>query len=858
MPRDELINDLKAHVADGDVVAIVGAGVSLSATEGNPLAGWTGLLLSGVEYGQTVTGTITEPQGKLLRDQIQSADPDFLVSAAEVITKRLGGHKSGQFHRWLQDKVGALRAKDRTVIKALHALPVLITTTNYDSLIEEVTQRPHVTWKEQAAVERWLRGETTDAVLHLHGWWDQPESVVLSLRAYEDVTGDEHAQAVLRCLRTRNTLLFVGCGGGLEDPNFSRLRQWATATFEASTYRHFRLCLDSELEALATEQREHPWLFPVGYGDGHDKLSGFLRSLAPASGTARRTPAPKPTAAAGLDLDRYRDGLQKRYGYLKLESLDASPDHRRIALTKIFVEPTVRSCQQFNPRVYELPIEHRHRLEEQGGLEWDLNEEELKRQRESFLQQSPTPVVEAISDPDHRLCVVLGDPGSGKSVLLDYLAMQWAELPPVERPTRPIPLLIELKTYAENLGSNRCRDFLEYLDHGTGVVGQFDQPQLNAALQRGQATFLLDGLDEIFDAPARQRVVQDLVRFTIRYPQARFLITSRVIGYDFVAPLLHDAGFQHFLLQELNDVQQTHFIGRWHDLAYADPTERAEKATRLQQSIAHVAAIQELAQNPLLLTLMALLNRHQELPRDRNELYEQASRLMLQQWDATRAIREAPLLAQQSFDYKDKQAMLRAVAFRMQTNPKGLAGNVIARDDLEQTLVDYLRSQGYDEPRPVAKRLIHQLRDRNFVLCLLGGDYYAFVHRAFLDFFCAWAWVWKFEKEKRLLFENLQHDAFDAHWPDETWHEVLRLIAARLEPCFAGRLIVNPNHRRSDTQSIRTIRRKCGNCSRPLRQATRPVRKRWHRASGGGAGAGPRLEGRSGNLADPQSPCAFR
>ena len=306
--------------------------------------------------------------------------------------------------------------------------------------------------------------------------------------------------------------------------------------------------------------------------------AGFLRSLAPAPGTARRIPAPKPATVAGLDLDRYRDGLQMRYGYLKLESLDASPDHQRIALTKIFVEPTVRSCQQFNPRVYELPVEHRRRLQEQGGLQPELDEEELKRQRDSFLQQSPTAVLEAVNAPNHRLCVVLGDPGSGKSVLLDYLAIQWAELPPVERAARPIPLLIELKTYAENLGSNRCGDFLEYLDHGTGVVGQLDHKQLDAALQRGQATFLLDGLDEIFDIPTRQQVVQDIVRFTTHYPQVRFLITSRVIGYDLVAPLLRDAGFQHFLLQEMDDAQQTQFIRRWHELAYADSTERAEKA----------------------------------------------------------------------------------------------------------------------------------------------------------------------------------------------------------------------------------------------------------------------------------------
>lgn len=32
---------------------------------------------------------------------------------------------------------------------------------------------------------------------------------------------------------------------------------------------------------------------------------------------------------------------------------------------------------------------------------------------------------------------------------------------------------------------------------------------------------------------------------------------------------------------------------------------------------------------------MALLNRQQELPRDRTELYHQASQLLLQNWDAS-------------------------------------------------------------------------------------------------------------------------------------------------------------------------------------------------------------------------------
>jgi hypothetical protein len=51
------------------------------------------------------------------------------------------------------------------------------------------------------------------------------------------------------------------------------------------------------------------------------------------------------------------------------------------------------------------------------------------------------------------------------------------------------------------------------------------------------------------------------------------------------------------------------------------------------------------------------------------------------------------------------------------------------------------------------------------------------VHRTFLEYFCA-AWFAKlFEKKQTLTLEQLKNDVYGLHWKDETWHEVLRLIA---------------------------------------------------------------------------------
>ncbi|MCZ0902160.1 NTPase, partial [Microcoleus sp. HI-ES] len=60
---------------------------------------------------------------------------------------------------------------------------------------------------------------------------------------------------------------------------------------------------------------------------------------------------------------------------------------------------------------------------------------------------------------------------------------------------------------------------------------------------------------------------------------------------------------------------------------------KAALLERLQQAIAASNSIRELAGNPLLLTMMAILNRNQELPRFRAKLYEEASKVLLHKWD---------------------------------------------------------------------------------------------------------------------------------------------------------------------------------------------------------------------------------
>lgn len=473
------------------------------------------------------------------------------------------------------------------------------------------------------------------------------------------------------------------------------------------------------------------------------------------------------------DLQRYRESIQETYRHLKLGKLDSTYRNKsyEVKLWKIFIPQTVR--EGLPSSLDEYPKETQEKLQEQGLLGF-----EQAQQTKSFQS-----VLEVIADPDYPYLVFVGDPGSGKSTLLQYLALDWAE-----NPTERLPLLIELREYAKD--ENKPRDFLAFFHEGKRNICELNQLKLDEQLNSGKALVMFDGLDEIFNNDLRGRVITEIHKFSNKYPQTKIIVTSRRIGYD--PEYLENAEFQHFNLEDFDNSQIREFNKRWHSLALPDESvqDRQDTQKRLQSAINDSPAIRQLAGNPLLLTMMAILNRYNELPRRRIDLYEQSTNVLLHQWEIE--YKKIENLTLDDVDLRAKQGMLRQISYRMQASEKGLGGNIIHWDDLEEEIADYYfnRLRG-NKSRTIAGKIIEQLRKRDFILCHLGKDYYGFVHRTFLEYFCAMAFVERFNKrgkEGGLEIEELKKAVFGQHWQDENWHEVLRLIAGNLKE-FVGDVI---------------------------------------------------------------------
>ncbi len=476
-----------------------------------------------------------------------------------------------------------------------------------------------------------------------------------------------------------------------------------------------------------------------------------------------------------LDLELYRESLQEFYGKLKLNVVDITNDQYRLKLWKMFIPQMVREA--LPPSRYDLPKEIQRRLCESGQIEAEFTKEDLHRYRESYFQQAIRSVLEVIKDPNHRYVVILGDPGSGKSTLLQYLALQWAE-----QPTEQLPLLVELRGYAPDRAAPTS--FLKFFHQGTRTIQKLNQADLDKQLRSHGALVMFDGLDEVINRDRQEEVITEIISFTNEYKKARVVVTSRIVGYN--PEPLGNAEFRHFTLQDLSPEQIAEFIQKWHDLALEKDPDKELLQKRLQDAIDSSKAIAELAGNPLLLTMMAILNRRQELPRNRSELYKEASKVLLYAWDVDHKKLQ---ISPDAIESPEKQAMLRQIAYEMQSGEKGIRGNIISREKLLEIITKFLKNRDFSQPREKAQILINQLRERNFILCYLGDEYYGFVHRTFLEYFCAWEFVERFEKQRTLTEEELKTEAFGKHWQDESWHEVLRLICGMLAEKVAGTMI---------------------------------------------------------------------
>jgi hypothetical protein len=563
------------------------------------------------------------------------------------------------------------------------------------------------------------------------------------------------------------------------------------------------------------------------------------------------TPALAAAAALTADVDRRRrQRVERRYATLLSQELRTltipalgprpgeGPALRSLPLERVYftlqADPTTLA-ERLEARALHQELAEAE--DSASGLDAAIDRVLAKgREREPQSEPSDGALVVEKVFRDERVSVVLGDPGSGKSVLCRWIALQLAKQvlarldagaatgdTPVDTPVdlgpARLPILLraadlnewarERVSLAEAQAIPGLREVLDvaaarYAERQSSPQQRLDAHHVSrlwhTAIAEQRTALLIDGLDEVADQGQRELVtqmVEDFVRAEVLAAHAsgigpgpgnKVMLTSRITGYH-LAPLRLDAdAAAHFRIRPLDDTRAADFCQSV-AAAFEESSEGAGQGLLSALAVSRLAGLERLKRNPLLLTsLVSFWFSQRRLPASRATLYHALLLDLCGRWRSLDSVR-AQLSEQTRAWLQDDEKLLDLLGVIADAIQHDHASGSIARADIERLLRGRVLPSiaGKSELEWTAEEtrrfdqdlaaLVELIGTQAGALTARGPGVFEFLHLTFREYLVGW----------RLLAglggpapESVLAERFVERAAEPRWREPLLLAASEI------------------------------------------------------------------------------
>ena len=346
--------------------------------------------------------------------------------------------------------------------------------------------------------------------------------------------------------------------------------------------------------------------------------------------------------------------------------------------------------------------------------------------------------------------IVLGKPGSGKTMFLKHLTLQCLE---GGFQSDRIPIFVPLRDFVAYTSS------LNLVDYISSQLAEGCQIEINLVrqlLNRGKFLIVLDGLDEV-QISNRSVVCQHLRRFTKWFPHNYYIISCR--------HGVQCCNFEQFTEVEIADFEPKQiqdFAVKWFD------PEDTQLSYDFLAKVIKNNSIQEFATNPLLLVLLCIVfEESADFPISRAEIYGEALDIMLRQWDAERAIEREQA---GGLTIEQEKELLCKVARRTFERKEYFFKEI----ELKFYIADYASNLSQlDISRIDAQKVLKSIEAKHGLLVEQAKKVYSFSHLAFQEYLTAKEFVSPCDLAVSIAMLN----HLVSHLTDERWREIFLLVA---------------------------------------------------------------------------------